>query len=211
MAELTTYQSELHVGTKAETQVINDQLEAGKLYQLTNRHLNSTIAMQEGMFILGATYNRGNDIYHEIVEEARFPAVSVNIDNELTNISYTNQIYGGQNVNIETGGNTLTGSLEFHVRDDNDFYKSVLSKFYQDVTVSADGQTIGLQPIKTDLVFVLRILLNKDEATKRHLIAGITFTNLPTALTFGEPGVQLRNLTWSQASGTISHTLTKEA
>ncbi len=49
MAELTTYQSELHVGTKAETQVINDQLEAGKLYQLTNRHLNSTIAMQEGI------------------------------------------------------------------------------------------------------------------------------------------------------------------
>ncbi len=211
MAELTTYQSELFVGTKSETAFAGANLDATKLYQLVTKATNSASPLEEGMFIFGATNNRGQDTYFEISEETSFPAVSVQIDNELTTITYTNQSYGGQNVNLETGGNTLSGSLEFHVRDDNTFYETVLRKFYQDVTVSSDGLTVGVTPINSDLVFVLRILLNKDADTKKYLIAGITFTNLPTSLTFGEPTVQLRNLSWSQASGTLSHTVTKEA
>ncbi len=210
MPELTTYQSELFVGTRSEDAVVGS-LDQSKLYQLITKDSGSSSPLREGMFVVGGGYAVNNDVYREISEEASFPAVSVSIDNELTTITFTNQSYGGQNVNLETGGNTLTGSLEFHVRDDNTFYESVLSKFYEDVAISQDGQTVAVNPIKTDLVFVLRILLNKDADTKKYLIAGITFTNLPTSLSFGDPAVQIRNLSWSQASGTLSHTVTKEA
>lgn len=210
MAELTTYQSELFVGTRGTDAVVGS-LDQSKVYQLMTKDANSNSALREGMFVVGAGYTVNNDVYREITEEASFPAVSVQIDNELTTITFTNQSYGGQNVNLSTGGNTLSGSLEFHVRDDNDFEKDVLSKFYDDVQISGDGQTVTVVPIKTELVFVLRILLNKDETgRKRYLLAGITFTTLPTQLAFGDPNVQLRNLAWSQASGTISHTITKE-
>ncbi len=211
MPELTTYQSELFVGIRNETQTINDQLEKNKLYQLVTKHANSNSPMEQGMFIIGATYNKGNDIYHEISEKTQFPAVNVSVDNELATTSFTNQRYQGQNVTIETGGNTLTGTLEFHVRDDDDTYKELLSKFFRNLNVSADGQTVTNDDLNNELVFVLRLLLNKDAAGQlTHLIAGITFTSLPSAFSFAEPAVQSRTLSWSQASGTISNTVTQE-
>ncbi len=201
MAELTTYLSHLTVGSLSGTSQ-SGNLDPTKTYYLRKKG-GTNISMPEGGFLFGSNTPAGSNDFVLIEERANFPAISVSINKELKSSSYTNQSYAGEDVTILTGGGTLSGSLDFHLTDDDNFFELVLSKFYD--VVHTGGQEVSTTDINDSLFFVLRVLLNSKDATARYLVAGITFTSLPNEWLFGESNVQSRNLTWSQASGTRSH------